>query len=116
MAPSWAIPVGVLSGIVVAGLIAIWFWFPRAWQKGVNSDSADTEATLTSLGYNREAQRHYNRAIIKRFAKARARERGEEVSDDEEGIEMAIQPPPPPYSNPPTSTTGVTAPRPAGGA
>jgi hypothetical protein len=37
-APTWAIPVGVLSGICAAGLIFIWWWFPRTWAKGVKAE------------------------------------------------------------------------------
>lgn len=81
---SWAVPVGVLGAIVAVGLIFLWFWFPRAWQHGVNSDTAEVAIRSPE---EREAQRVRNRAIIERFAKARARERGEAVSDDE--VEMA---------------------------
>lgn len=83
-AASWAVPVGVLGAIVAVGLIFLWFWFPRAWQHGVNSDTAEVAVRSPE---EREAQRLRNRAIIDRFAKARARERGEVVSDDE--VEMA---------------------------
>ena len=38
MAPSWAVPVGVLSGICVAMFVFIWWWFPRHWRKGVQAD------------------------------------------------------------------------------
>lgn len=88
-ATSWAVPVGVLGAIVVCGFIFILWWFPRAWQHGVNSDNAEVAAV--PLGADREAQRQRNRAIIERFARARARERGELVDDSEDEVEMAAR-------------------------
>lgn len=38
---AWAIPVGVLAGICAAGLIFVWWWFPRTWAKG---NKAEMEA------------------------------------------------------------------------
>lgn len=35
---SWATPVGVLAGICVAMFIFIWWWFPRAYKRGVKLD------------------------------------------------------------------------------
>lgn len=87
---SWAIPVGILAGIVVCGFIFFCFWFPRAWQHGVNSDHAEVQSA--PHGLDREAQRQRNRAIIERFSKARARERGEVVDDSEDEVEMATAP------------------------
>lgn len=83
----WAVPVGVLGAIVACGFIFIWWWFPRAWQHGVNTDTAEVDAG--AQGLDREAQRQRNRAIIERFARARARERGEVVDDSEDEIELA---------------------------
>ena len=80
-AASWAIPVGVLGGIVVLSFIFVWFWFPRAWQKGVNADTAEIDG---AQGLDRDEQRRKNREVIERFTKARARERGEAVDDDVE--------------------------------
>lgn len=37
-AASYAIPVGVLSAIVVASLVFVWWWFPKAYRKGVKAD------------------------------------------------------------------------------
>lgn len=84
----WAVPVGVLGAIVACGFIFIWWWFPRAWQHGVNSDTAEVAAV--PQGIDREAQRQRNRAIIERFARARARERGEVVDDSEDDVEMGV--------------------------
>lgn len=84
----WAVPVGVLGAIVACGFIFIWWWFPRAWQHGVNSDAAEVAAV--PQGVDREAQRQRNRAIIERFARARARERGEVVDDSEDDVEMGV--------------------------
>lgn len=84
-AKSWAVPVGVLAAIVAVGLIFFWIWFPRAWQYGVNRDA--DEIDTAPIGPEREAQRQRNREIIERFARARARERGELVEDDD--VEMA---------------------------
>jgi len=78
-AASWAIPVGVLGGIVVISFIFVWMWFPRAWQKGVN---ADTRVVNELQGEEREEQRRKNREVIDRYTKARARERGELVDED----------------------------------
>ena len=35
---SWAIPVGTLSGLCVAMFLFIWWWFPRAYKRGVKMD------------------------------------------------------------------------------
>lgn len=43
MAPSWAIPVGVLGGLVAAGLIFICWWFPRTWVKGEAAEMKEFE-------------------------------------------------------------------------
>lgn len=77
---SWAIPVGVLAGIVVVGFAFVWWWFPRAWMKG-NRNEAERVHELE--GPEREAQRQKNREIIERFARARAMERGEIVQEQE---------------------------------
>lgn len=95
-AASWAIPVGVLGGIVVASFIGVYLWFPRAWQKGVN---ADTRQVNELQGEEREEQRRKNREVIDRFTKARARERGELVYEDvelgnqQEGVPKHVPPP-----------------------
>jgi hypothetical protein len=110
--PTWAIPVGVLGALVVIGLIWLLWAFPRAWKKGQASDKAEIDAQAGPDPEAREAQRMRNRAIIERYSRARARERGEAVPDDDD-IEMALQgqtgglaPPPPAYSKQPTSATG----------
>jgi len=111
--PSWAIPVGVLGGLVVIGLIWLIWAFPKAWQKGVNSDNAEVDARAGPGPAAREAQRARNRATIERYSRARARERGEVVPDDDD-LEMALgehhsaglAPPPPAYSKQPTMATG----------
>lgn len=94
-AASWAIPVGVLGGIVVISFIFVWMWFPRAWQKGVNHDTREVNQTS---GEDREEQRRKNREVIERFTKARARERGEVVDDDDvemgNGVGVSHAPPP----------------------
>ena len=84
---SWAVPVGVLGAIVVVGFLFVWWWFPRAWNRGVTKDQE--EVNMVS-GEEREEQRRANRAIIERFARARAMERGEIVEDTSDA-------PPPPY-------------------
>jgi hypothetical protein len=55
--PTWAIPVGVLGGLVVIGLIWLIWAFPKAWQKGVNSDNAEVDARAGPGPAAREAQR-----------------------------------------------------------
>lgn len=35
MAPVWAVPVGILAGLAVAMFLFIWWWFPRAYKRGV---------------------------------------------------------------------------------
>lgn len=112
MAPVWAIPVGVLGGLTVIGLIWLIWAFPKAWQKGVNSDNAEVDARAGPGPEAREAQRARNRAVIERYSRARARERGEVVPDDDD-IEMALEEhngglamPPPAYSKQPTMATG----------
>lgn len=87
MTAPWVIPISVLAAVVVIGLVFIWFWFPRAWTKGIRSDHAE----LDQLGApEREAQRAVNRAVIERFKRNVAMERGE-VSGQPEYA------PPPPY-------------------
>jgi hypothetical protein len=119
MAPSWAIPVGVLTGLVVIGLIVLWFWFPRAWQKGVNSDVRDyTGAGDPAVdSHMRDIQRQRNRAIIERHTRKIARERGEPAPADDTDLELALNygrdpvdhpAPPPTYSAQPTMATGQT--------
>lgn len=44
MAPTWAIAVGTLSGLAVAALIFICWWFPRAWVKGEAAEMKEFEA------------------------------------------------------------------------
>ena len=86
---SWAVPVGVLCGIIGVALIFIWYFFPKYWQKGVNKDDSIVNQ---AQGADREAQRAKNREIIERFKRARALERGEIV---EEPVELNEQAPPP---------------------
>ena len=96
---AWTVPLGVLSAIVVIGFVYTWWWFPRAWQKGVNHDHTQIAA---AQGADREAQRAANRAIIERYTRASARARGEVVEGDddvetergvERDVEMGIPPP-----------------------
>jgi len=110
--PAWAIPVGVLGGLTVIGLIWLIWAFPKAWQRGVNSDNAEVDARAGPGPEAREAQRLRNRATIERYSRARARERGEVVPDDDD-LEMALNGhdggvalPPPAYSKQPTMATG----------
>jgi hypothetical protein len=110
--PTWAIPVGVLGGLVIIGFIWLVWAFPRAWQRGINSDNAEVDAQAGPGAGAREAQRVRNRAVIERYSRARARERGEVVPDDDD-IEMALErldgglaPPPLVYSKQPTMATG----------
>ena len=37
---AWAVPAGVLGGIVLISLIFIWWWFPRQWKKGTAEEMA----------------------------------------------------------------------------
>jgi hypothetical protein len=90
MAPSWAIPTGVLLGLVGIGLIFFAWFFPFAWKRGTEADKNDIDALPE--GPEREARRAENRAIIERFARKSARARGEDVEDD---IELQARPPPP---------------------
>jgi hypothetical protein len=119
MAPVWAIPVGCLGGLVVAGLIVLWWWFPRAWQKGINSDHDEyTGAGQPGANsYTRELQRQRNRAIIERHTRKIARERGEPAPADDADLELALnwgrepveqQAPPPIYTAQPKMATGQT--------
>ncbi|OQO11035.1 hypothetical protein B0A48_05290 [Cryoendolithus antarcticus] len=90
-ASSWAVPVGVLAGIVVVGFVFTWFWFPHAWQRGVNSDTREVDAVR---GEDREEQRRKNRETIERFTRAKAIERGEIVPEQYElGHDMGAPPP-----------------------
>lgn len=43
MAPTWAVPVGVLAGLAVLALIFVCIWFPRTYKKGVAHDMKDLE-------------------------------------------------------------------------
>lgn len=118
MAPVWAIPVGVLCGLVAVGLIVLWWWFPRAWQKGINSDHREyTGADVPGVdNHMRELQRQRNRAIIEKHTRKIARERGEPAPADDTDLELALnwgrdpvdQPPPPVYTAQPTGATGQT--------
>jgi len=85
-ASAWAIPVGILAAIVVIGFAFVWWWFPRAWQKGVNDDfRAVEEAGTSGLDMDerqaaRQANRDRARAIVQRALDAeQARNRGEVV-------------------------------------
>lgn len=71
---SWAVPVGVLSAIIVIAFAFFWWWFPRAWGHGVDHNNAQVVELSDDV---RREQRVANRAIIDRFTKARAIERGE---------------------------------------
>lgn len=35
---TWALPVGILAGLCVLMFIFIWWWFPRAYKRGVKAD------------------------------------------------------------------------------
>jgi hypothetical protein len=116
MAPVWAIPVGVLAGLVVVGFIVLWWWFPRTWQKATNSDVAEVTGAgqpgVTS--HTRELQRARNRAIIERHERKIARGRGQAAPENDDDLELALnygkeaplQMPPPTYTAPPTMATG----------
>lgn len=75
---SWAIPVGVLAAIVIVAFVFVWWWFPRAWNKGNRKQDAELHELSTS---DREEQRRKNREIIERFTRANAAERGQVVED-----------------------------------
>ena len=90
-AASYAVPVGVLAAIVVVGLIVVWFWFPHAYRRGLQSDH---DTINQAQGADRELQRQANRETIERFKRAKALERGEIVEDHrEDGIGLAAPPP-----------------------
>lgn len=55
MAPSWAIPVGTLTGLAVAGLIFVCWWFPRTWRKGEAMEMKEFEATHGVVDQNGNA-------------------------------------------------------------
>lgn len=84
---SWAIPVGVLAAIVIVCFVFVWWWFPRAWNKGNRKQDAELHELTTP---EREAQRRKNREIIERFTRQNAIERGEVVHEEAEA-------PPPAY-------------------
>lgn len=120
MAPVWAIPVGVLTGLVAVGLVLLWWWFPRAWQKGIDSDHREyTGAGVPGVDDNmRDLNRQRNRAIIERHTREIARQRGEPAPADDTDLELALNygrdpvdtapPPPPVYTAQPTVATGQT--------
>ncbi|KAK0310672.1 hypothetical protein LTR01_003826 [Friedmanniomyces endolithicus] len=89
---SWVIPVAVLGAIVALGFVFVWWWFPRAWKKG---DQSDINEVNRLNGPEREEQRRKNREIIDRHVRALAIERGEIVDDGEGGV--GVPPPPPAY-------------------
>ncbi|KAK3676393.1 hypothetical protein LTR78_003669 [Recurvomyces mirabilis] len=110
MAPSWAVPVGSLLGLVAVGLIFVAWFFPHAWKKGTQAERDLVDGLPEET---REARIKYNRAIIKRYEKRLARERGEFVDDSDDDLEMqAPEPPPPAYV--PTEHSKVPAERTAG--
>lgn len=80
---TWAVPVGVLTTIVVVSLIFVWIWFPRAWVYGTRADARDVEqAGVEEDGDARAAARAANRErarmiIARGKAAAEARSRGE---------------------------------------
>lgn len=82
---SWAIPVGVLSAIVVLAFVFVWWWFPRAWLHGTREEiRAVEEAGVGPDGEERAAARaaNWERArfvIAKAKADAEARRRGDMV-------------------------------------
>lgn len=83
-AASWAIPVGILCAIVVVALAFVWWWFPRAWQKGINDDARAIaeagEGDSDERAAIRLANREKARAIVQRALDAeQARKRGEVV-------------------------------------
>lgn len=88
-AASWAIPVGVLTGIVVLGFAFIWYWFPKTWQRGVNDEARIIEE---ANGGNNAETRAANWARARetiRLAEERAekRKRGEVVDYGELTLE-----------------------------
>jgi len=82
---SWVIPVAVLAAICAIALGFVWWWFPRAWQKGINADMRRVDDEGVGLEDEermavKEATRAKNRAIIQRALDAeQARKRGEVV-------------------------------------
>jgi hypothetical protein len=44
MSPIWAIPVGVLSAICISGLVFFCWYFPRAYNRGMQDDIAERDA------------------------------------------------------------------------
>ncbi|GAB7344335.1 hypothetical protein MBLNU457_2200t1 [Dothideomycetes sp. NU457] len=82
---SWAIPVGILAAIVVVAFAFVWWWFPRAWQSGVNAEARMVEEAGAGLDSDeraavRLANRERNRTIVQRALDAeQARKRGEVV-------------------------------------
>jgi hypothetical protein len=53
---SVVLPVAILSAVAAAMLVFIWWWFPRAWDRGTAQDRADIDAELR----RREAVRRAN--------------------------------------------------------
>jgi len=92
--PSWAVPVGSLSCIVVVGLCLIAWWFPRTWQRGVNDEAhiIETSGNAEQRAANWERARETIRIAKERAEMRAARERGEVVDVDmEKGMEQVVQ-------------------------
>ena len=93
MAPAWAVPVGSLLGLCAVGLVFVAWFFPHTWKKGTR---AEMELVDKLPEESREARIQHNRAIIRRYEKRLARERGEAVDDSDEDLEMQAPEQPPP--------------------
>ena len=54
---SWALPVGILSAIVVVSFGFVWWWFPRAYRRGVKADMdrVDEDRRQRAMAENSEA-------------------------------------------------------------
>ncbi|KAF2165663.1 hypothetical protein M409DRAFT_23953 [Zasmidium cellare ATCC 36951] len=81
---SWAVPVGVFAALAIVCFVFVWWWFPRAWNRG---NKKDVEVLHEMSSEDREAQRRKNREIIERFTRARAIERGEIVVEETPEVE-----------------------------
>lgn len=54
---TWALPVGILAGLCVLMFVFIWWWFPRAYKRGVKADMDRVDEDNRNRAAYDEAQR-----------------------------------------------------------
>ena len=92
------IPIATLSTIVGAGLIFIWWWFPRAWTKGNNeeTDIMDEERRQTNApGAGREDRVDWANRILADYSARIASEKAQRSKGNDKGTPNPTQPPQP---------------------